>query len=333
MIAATYHQVWWPPTDTVAYDDAHLPVWHDSSGRFLDPTTGELLPTWDDALDAIGPDDEPLHVARFGPKFDAQGVLAGSRDSARCIGYLTKYLTKHVADCHQATTDAQHAHANQLADALRYEPCSPTCANWLRYGVTPRNPREGLRPGRCTGKAHRREYLGYAGRRVLVSRKWSGKSLADHRADRKAWLLETLGLSATDPSPLHLGARHPRRSRSHATGSAAAACRRRPPALARRAHPGQSESQRPGHTEIFRQPGGPHDRPRRDTPADRLLTVAEAAELLGTTERFPRRLIEQRRIRFVRVGRHVRIPESALREFIAAGLVEPVTTRRRRKIA
>ncbi len=55
--------------------------------------------------------------------------------------------------------------------------------------------------------------------------------------------------------------------------------------------------------------------------------------MLSTTERFPRRLIEQRRIRFVRVGRHVRIPESALREFIEAGLVEPVTTRKRRKIA
>jgi len=49
-----------------------------------------------------------------------------------------------------------------------------------------------------------------------------------------------------------------------------------------------------------------------------------------TSERFPRRLIEERRIRFVRVGRHVRIPESALAEFIAAGLVEPVTTRKGR---
>jgi excisionase family DNA binding protein len=69
-------------------------------------------------------------------------------------------------------------------------------------------------------------------------------------------------------------------------------------------------------------------------PAERLLTVAEAAEVLNTTERFPRRLIEERRIRFVRVGRHVRIPESALYEFIAAGLVEPVTTtRKRRKVA
>ena len=72
---------------------------------------------------------------------------------------------------------------------------------------------------------------------------------------------------------------------------------------------------------------------RRAAPAERLLTVAEVAELLSTSERFPRRLIEQRRIRFVRVGRHVRIPESALREFIASGLVEPITTTRKGRAA
>jgi excisionase family DNA binding protein len=54
---------------------------------------------------------------------------------------------------------------------------------------------------------------------------------------------------------------------------------------------------------------------------ERLLTVAQVAELLGTSERFPRRLIAERRIKFVRVGRYVRVPESALREFIEAGLV------------
>lgn len=63
---------------------------------------------------------------------------------------------------------------------------------------------------------------------------------------------------------------------------------------------------------------------------DRLFTVAQAAEVLGTTERFPRRLIAERRIRFVRLGEpgkrgHVRIPESALRDFIASGLVEPMS--------
>ena len=64
---------------------------------------------------------------------------------------------------------------------------------------------------------------------------------------------------------------------------------------------------------------------KRGQGVERLLTIAQAAELLSTSPRFPRRLVEERRIRFVRIGRHVRIPESALREFIAAGLVEPMT--------
>jgi hypothetical protein len=200
IIAATYHQVWWPSTDEVRFEGAHLPVWHEASGRYLDPVTGEFLPAWDEALDAIGPSDQPQHVTRFGVKFDAQGVLAGSKDAGRCIGYLTKYLTKQLADCHSPDTPAQHAHVERLVDALRYEPCSPTCANWLRYGITPKNARPGLVPGRCKGKPHRRDHLGYGGQRVLTSRKWSGKTLADHRGDRQAWLIETLGLSATDPA-------------------------------------------------------------------------------------------------------------------------------------
>jgi len=198
VIAATYHQVWWPTTDTVRFDCDQLPEWHEATGRYVDPATGELLPEWDAALDAIGPNDLPLHVARFGPKFDAQGVLAGSRDAKRCIGYLTKYLTKQLGRCHPAATDAQADHVDRLLDALRYEPCSPTCANWIRYGITPKNPRAGLVPGLCRGKAHRAEHLGYAGRRVLTSRRWSGKTLADHRADRKAWLTALLDLPATD---------------------------------------------------------------------------------------------------------------------------------------
>jgi hypothetical protein len=199
IIAATYHQVWWPATDQVRFEGDYLPVWYKARGGYLDPATGELLPTWDQALDDIGADDQARHVARFGAKFDAQGVLAGSKDSTRCIGYLTKYLTKQLGHCHHPDSDAQRAHVEQLAEALRYEPCSPTCANWLRYGIQPKNPRPGLVPGACKGKAHRYDHLGYAGRRVLVSRKWSGKTLADHRGDRQAWLTEMLGLPATDP--------------------------------------------------------------------------------------------------------------------------------------
>ena len=61
-------------------------------------------------------------------------------------------------------------------------------------------------------------------------------------------------------------------------------------------------------------------------PYDQLLTVEAAAERLSTSVRFIRRLVAQRRIEFVKVGRHVRISESALAEFVAAGRVAPITS-------
>jgi excisionase family DNA binding protein len=61
---------------------------------------------------------------------------------------------------------------------------------------------------------------------------------------------------------------------------------------------------------------------------DPLLDVDEAGELLGTGPRFIRRLIAERRIRYVKVGRHVRIPESALVGYIAANTVQPAAVRR-----
>ena len=63
VLAATYHQVWWPATSAVKYDGDQLPMWDEATGNYLDPGTGEVLPTWDQAVDAIGADDEPWHVA------------------------------------------------------------------------------------------------------------------------------------------------------------------------------------------------------------------------------------------------------------------------------
>jgi excisionase family DNA binding protein len=60
-----------------------------------------------------------------------------------------------------------------------------------------------------------------------------------------------------------------------------------------------------------------------------LLTILEAAQRLGTSPRFVRRLVAERRIAFTRIGRHVRIAPQDLAEFIAAGRVEPVTRTRR----
>jgi excisionase family DNA binding protein len=65
----------------------------------------------------------------------------------------------------------------------------------------------------------------------------------------------------------------------------------------------------------------------------KLLTVHQAAERLGTSVTFPRRLIAERRIIFVRVGRHVRIPEGAIEDLITRGTVEPIDRRRRRGAA
>jgi excisionase family DNA binding protein len=52
---------------------------------------------------------------------------------------------------------------------------------------------------------------------------------------------------------------------------------------------------------------------------DKLLTVEEAADRLGTSVRFIRRLVAERRIAYVKVGRHVRISEADLAGFVAAG--------------
>jgi excisionase family DNA binding protein len=60
---------------------------------------------------------------------------------------------------------------------------------------------------------------------------------------------------------------------------------------------------------------------------DGMLTVKEAAEQLGTSERFVRRLILERRIAYTKLGRHVRISASDLDAFIAAGRVEASTMR------
>ncbi|MDP9863922.1 MULTISPECIES: replication initiator [Streptosporangium] len=203
IVAATYHQVWWPAADEVVFDGEHRPVW--SAGGYVDPVSGEVLPTWDEALDRLDADEdaEPLHVVRFGAQFDVQGVLAGSKDADQCIRYLSKYLTKSLGDPIGDGGDgaARRAHAARLVEALRFEPCSPGCANWLRYGVQPKNARAGLMPGRCRSKAHKPEHLGYAGRRVLVSRKWSGRTMGEHKRDRRSWVLAALGLDEASADP------------------------------------------------------------------------------------------------------------------------------------
>ena len=61
---------------------------------------------------------------------------------------------------------------------------------------------------------------------------------------------------------------------------------------------------------------------RGDPKLDTLLSVEQAAERLGTSPRFVRRLVFERRIAYVKLGCHVRITARDLDAFIRASRVE-----------
>lgn len=197
VVAATYHQVWWPAHDMQLYTEERAPVWDETRDPacYVDPDTGTPLPSWEQALDELDddPDAAPAHVIEFGTQVDIQGVISGTDKSDKALRYLTKYLTKSIGETAEPETPAAAAHVDRLVEALRWEPCSESCPNWLLHGITPENPKPGMVPGQCRGKAHKRENLGYGGRRCLVSRKWSGKTLTEHRGERRAHVLRVLG--------------------------------------------------------------------------------------------------------------------------------------------
>ncbi|MDQ3405331.1 MAG: replication initiator protein [Actinomycetota bacterium] len=187
--AATYLQVWWPAHDERVYGSDRMPVWDPHTAAFIDPDTREPLTSWADAVDAV---EHPSHVARFGEQVHSKGILGGTEDAGRHIGYLTKYLTKSTGEVITANSDHQATHHDRLHAELAVTPCSPRCAVWLLYGVAPLGVTSRTVGGHCRSRAHRRTTLGLPGRRVLVSRKWSGKTVADHKADRKAFVAQML---------------------------------------------------------------------------------------------------------------------------------------------
>ncbi|MBF6179896.1 replication initiator protein [Nocardia otitidiscaviarum] len=213
IFAASYHQVWWPHFDHERYTDDAMPVWVEQAGTFVDPENGHILPSFDDALALIDEDDnaEPAHVVRWGVQVDprsigdtdpdgetapvrpgkAKGVLGGE-DANKLIGYLTKYLTKSIAEVLEPPNERTRRHYERLHAEMQRTPCSERCGVWLRYGIVPRGASAKTQPGRCRGKAHRRDTLGLRGRRVLVSRYWSNKTLPDHKADRIEFVRQVL---------------------------------------------------------------------------------------------------------------------------------------------
>ncbi len=204
--AATYHQVWWPAHDEIRYSGTRMPRWDDRTHSFVDPETREPLPTWDEATDPAAL-HAPAHTVVFGAQVHVKGILGGTEEAARHVGYLTKYLTKDVAHAagHLPDPDGPEPsprlreHHRRLLAELAVTPCSPRCGIWLLYGVQPKGARLSTVPGQCKGKAHKPTHLGIAGRRVLVSRKWSGKTLTDHANERAAFVRQLLERTRVQP--------------------------------------------------------------------------------------------------------------------------------------
>ena len=60
------------------------------------------------------------------------------------------------------------------------------------------------------------------------------------------------------------------------------------------------------------------------TETEQLIDIAGLAERLGVGERFVRRLVEERRIPFFKIGRHVRFHLDDVEEWIHESRVEPL---------
>jgi hypothetical protein len=226
VFAATYVSIWWPSIETVVYGEDqpdHWPLWtghpDDGGAGYVDPHTGEALPTWEQALDHLDAHGEPFHTMGWGRQVDIKGLIGGTEDSDRAVRYLCKYLTKSIPETYAPNPDQvdpndleatarvarYEAHVDRLHAQVRVLPCSPDCANWLRYGIQPKNPGPGLHPGHCASKTHDRECLGIGGRRALVSRHWTGKTLTEHKADRAdvvRQVLKEAGITAPDADRL-----------------------------------------------------------------------------------------------------------------------------------
>ena len=141
--AATYHQVWWPTHDHLVYTSDHEadgPLWDRACSHVHRPGHPRPLTSWDEALDALDADDDaqPAHVVRFGEQCKPKGILGGTEEAGRHIGYLTKYLTKSISELIEPDTAAQRQHHDRLHAELAITPCSQRCPVWLRYGIVPK---------------------------------------------------------------------------------------------------------------------------------------------------------------------------------------------------
>ncbi|WP_433680639.1 replication initiator [Nocardia sp. CA-119907] len=196
---AMYKNIWWPHfgEEFERYSEGRMPVWDFKAGTFVDPDTKVPLIGFDEAQDVMDSCDgrEPAHVIRFGthmPRRSMKGIMKDSPEADAAIGYIAKYLTKSTAEILEPPNKRTAAHYNRLHAELQRTPCSENCPVWLRYGIVPSGATEKTIPGRCRGKAHKREHLGVPGNKYIVSTLWTGKTQEDHANERREHVKQLL---------------------------------------------------------------------------------------------------------------------------------------------
>ena len=269
-------------------------------------------------------------MVTFGRQVHSKGILGGTEEAGRHIGYLTKYLTKSTGEVVEADTARLRDHHDRLHAELSVTPCSPRCAVWLLYGIQPQGreqqdhcrgtarggriggPRSACRGGGCWCRGSGREDARRPQGRpegLRRGRRWrrSGSRSRNRTRARLVWRKVEPGDPQVPPRP-HLV--------MHAIAERITWKAEYDRALLAAAGPPGERSRNFGNS------ARSLDRGRIDMKT-KYLTVEEAAVYLNTAVRFVRRLIAERRIAFHKLGAHVRLALGDLDAFVQAGRVEP----------
>ena len=156
------------------------------------------LPTWAEALDAIDADPDAAAGARGPVRAAGQGQgrhrrQQGRRTARSATSPSTSPRPPPTATPPPPTRSATTSTGSgSNCGSPRARSGAPTgCST----ASSPRAPTPSCGPATARASVHQKATLGIGGRRVLVSRDWSGKTLADHRADAHAWVRALLGIS------------------------------------------------------------------------------------------------------------------------------------------
>lgn len=97
-------------------------------------------------------------------------AISDRRDRRQVLPFL------RGSKAQQFSRSAEETKGEAMLKEVRYKPCIPKYANWLRSGVQLKEARSGRVPGAYRNSAHDAEHLEWGGRPVLVSRPWTAKT-------------------------------------------------------------------------------------------------------------------------------------------------------------